>query len=271
MPLRLLGGLHFLVLADSASWDDPVEQHAEFLRSFVREQTVQTNEVQRSWVLLPCFPARRRSRSRPTSSTSSSSGRAAGLNLVWDGYRYAYAAGRLGPLPVPRSRCGRGAPPVPGTLLRGHAAHLAPRRDRSGADRRRTADGARLLESFVWPVRQRAARAARRGDRRRAARTRRDGRCAATSRELPDVSRRAGGRADARVRDGGARYVSGRDARRSAARRSTRASLPVAFVTAGRPRDGDGVGHAHRALPAGGEREFVGHADFHGAWLEYTL
>ena len=55
MPLRLLGGLHFLVLADEASWDDPTGEHADFLREFVRTQSVQTNEVQRSWVLLPCF------------------------------------------------------------------------------------------------------------------------------------------------------------------------------------------------------------------------
>src|SRR5204863_550429 len=54
-PLRLLGGLHYLVLAGDASWDDPLEPHAEFLQGFVRTQAVQTNEVQRSWVLLPCF------------------------------------------------------------------------------------------------------------------------------------------------------------------------------------------------------------------------
>jgi hypothetical protein len=52
-PLRLLGGLHYLVLAGEATWDDAVELHADFLRDFMRTQTVQTNEVQRSWVLLP--------------------------------------------------------------------------------------------------------------------------------------------------------------------------------------------------------------------------
>jgi hypothetical protein len=38
MPLRLLGGLHYLVLGDEASWDDPLDAHREFLSEFVREQ-----------------------------------------------------------------------------------------------------------------------------------------------------------------------------------------------------------------------------------------
>src|SRR5687767_9515128 len=52
-PLRLLAGLHFLVLGGRAQWDDPLEQHRGFLSDFVATQGVQTNEVQRSWVLLP--------------------------------------------------------------------------------------------------------------------------------------------------------------------------------------------------------------------------
>src|SRR6266511_3630738 len=43
------------VLAGVASWDDPLEEHGDFLRAFVRDRFVQTNEVQRAWVLLPCF------------------------------------------------------------------------------------------------------------------------------------------------------------------------------------------------------------------------
>src|SRR4026208_2425632 len=49
-PPRLVGRLHCLVLGDEASWDDPLSEHAEFLREFVVTQGVQTNEVQRSWV-----------------------------------------------------------------------------------------------------------------------------------------------------------------------------------------------------------------------------
>ncbi len=55
MPLRLLGGLHYLVLGGEASWDDPLDAHREFLSEFVREQGVQTNEFQRAWVLTPLF------------------------------------------------------------------------------------------------------------------------------------------------------------------------------------------------------------------------
>ena len=96
-PLRLLGGLHFLVLAGDASWDDPVETHAEFLREFVREQSVQTNEVQRSWMLLPCF-LRAAQLLAVSEFDVVELGPSAGLNLAWDGYRYAYAAGEWGPV-----------------------------------------------------------------------------------------------------------------------------------------------------------------------------
>ena len=54
-PLRLLGGLHYLVLGGQARWDDPLAEHREFLSEFVATQGVQTNEVQRSWALLPLF------------------------------------------------------------------------------------------------------------------------------------------------------------------------------------------------------------------------
>jgi hypothetical protein len=51
----------------------------------------------------------------------------------------------------------------------------------------------------------------------------------------------------------------------------SRATAPLALVTAGRPRNGgDGWGMRIARYP-GGEREFIGHADFHGAWLDYTL
>src|SRR5215203_7095523 len=58
VPLLVLAGLHYLVLGGNASWDavdDALEEHADFLRRFVAEQPVQTNEVQRCWVLLPPF------------------------------------------------------------------------------------------------------------------------------------------------------------------------------------------------------------------------
>ena len=64
MPLRLFGGVHYLELAGiepyalSGEWDDfrsALEARGDFLARFVREQAVQTNEVQRCFALLPAF------------------------------------------------------------------------------------------------------------------------------------------------------------------------------------------------------------------------
>ena len=54
-PLRLLGGLHALVLSGRARWDDldAALAHPELPRLAAR--SIQTNEVRRSWTLLPCF------------------------------------------------------------------------------------------------------------------------------------------------------------------------------------------------------------------------
>jgi hypothetical protein len=49
------------------------------------------------------------------------------------------------------------------------------------------------------------------------------------------------------------------------------ARTPLVFVTAGKPRgDSQGWGMRLETYP-GGEREFVGHGDFHGAWIDYAL
>ena len=94
-PLRLIGGLHYLVLGGEASWDDPLSEHAEFLREFVATQGVQTNEVQRSWVLVPLL-LRVAQRMGAETFDLVELGPSAGLNLVWDRYRYRYEAGEWG-------------------------------------------------------------------------------------------------------------------------------------------------------------------------------
>ena len=94
-PLRLLGGLHYLVLGGRADWDDPLEQHRGFLSDFVATQGVQTNEVQRSWVLLPLL-LRVAERMSADTFDLVELGPSAGLNLVWDRYGYRYRAGEWG-------------------------------------------------------------------------------------------------------------------------------------------------------------------------------
>jgi hypothetical protein len=264
-PLRLLGGLHFLVLAGDASWDDPVETHAEFLRDFVREQSVQTNEVQRSWVLLPCF-LRAAQLLGVAELDVVELGPSAGLNLVWDGYGYSYDAGEWGPADAALRLTGEERSRVPAALL-----DFAPRvARRVGIDLApidvTTDDGARLLQCFVWAGQdkrleqlQRAIGVVRanppelvRGD---------------LARDLPNVLR---DRPTLVFETAAFPYVS--DETRAAVRGTlSRAAAPLAFVTAGKPRgDGPGWGMRLETYP-GGERQFVGHADFHGAWLDYAL
>jgi hypothetical protein len=265
MPLRLLGGLHFLVLGDEASWDDPIGKHADFLREFVRTQSVQTNEVQRSWVLLPCF-LRAGELLGADELDVVELGPSAGLNLVWDRYRYAYAEAEWGPEGSPLRLSGREEARVPATLLA-----LAPRVVRRvGIDRApvdvTTEEGARLLECFVWAGqeerRQRLAGAVEvvrasppqlvRGD---------------LADELPSV---LGDRPTLVFQTAVFPYLS--DETRAAVRAALEhAPAPVAFVTAGRPRGRDHGWGMRIELYPGAKREFVGHADFHGAWLDYSL
>jgi hypothetical protein len=71
-----------------------IHDHPEFVRSFVREHTIQTNVVQRCWALLPLFLTVARDAGRRIDLLEL--GCAAGLNLYWDRYGYAYAAGTWG-------------------------------------------------------------------------------------------------------------------------------------------------------------------------------
>jgi hypothetical protein len=150
--LRLLGGLHALVLSGRASWDDvdgAIDEHAGFLAQAVAERPVQTNEVQRCWVLLPCFLELAR-RSGHTRLDLVELGPSAGLNLMWDRYRYTYDAGEWGPEDATLTLRGEERRPVPAELL-----ELRPRIGRRvGIDLApvdvTTDEGALLLKSFVW-------------------------------------------------------------------------------------------------------------------------
>jgi hypothetical protein len=146
-PLRLLGALHYLVLAGDASWDDvggALDAHAGFLRRFTAEQDVQTNEVQRAWALLPAFLTV--ADGRPFDLLEL--GPSAGLNLVFDRYRYRYSTGTWGDAALELTGLDR-MPPPPSLLAR--PISVARRRgvDLNPIDAT-TEQGARLLQSFVW-------------------------------------------------------------------------------------------------------------------------
>jgi hypothetical protein len=151
-PLRLLGGMHYLALTERVDpWSDPIAFVAErqaWLREFVATQTVQTNEVQRAWPLLPVFLLLARQAAAPLEFVEL--GPSAGLNLIWDRYRYRYEAGDWGSRDAGLELAGREFAPVPGDLLaekivvvRRRGIDLAP--VDASSDR-----GARLLECFVW-------------------------------------------------------------------------------------------------------------------------
>lgn len=147
LPLRLLGGLHYLVLAGRASWDDvdaALTDHRDFLARFVADQDVQTNEVQRSWALLPALLSL--ADGRPFDLVEL--GPSAGLNLVWDRYAYRYSSGAWGDGPLVLAGDDRVAPPA---ALFDAEVRVARRR---GIDRHpidvTTDEGALLLQSFVW-------------------------------------------------------------------------------------------------------------------------
>lgn len=101
--LRLFGAVHHHVLTDvapaalSGDWDDfaaALDVHAGSLGRFVREQGVQTNETQRCVALVPAFLTLARETGLPLDLVEL--GPSAGLNLVFDGYRYRYAEGTFG-------------------------------------------------------------------------------------------------------------------------------------------------------------------------------
>jgi hypothetical protein len=270
-PLELLGGLHYLVLGGEASWDDPLEQHREFLTRFVAEQNVQTNEVLRSWILVPLF-LRIAQRTGAETLDLVDLGCSAGLNLVWDRYRHVYDAGEWGPDDAPLTLSSEERKPVPGDLL-----ELRPRvRGRIGIDRNpidvATDEGARLLKCFVW-----AGQDARL--------ERLDRAIEALRADPPELTR--GDMVDVlpdvlavRAKDGltvvfataSLGYLPDDGVAR------VRGSLDEAgksgglvFVNTGAGRTGEHHWGLRIVYYPGAEREFAGEADYHGAWLDWWL
>ncbi len=124
-----------------------IAEHRDWLARFVAEHGVQTNEPQRSWALLPAFLS---VAERPLELIEL--GPSAGLNLVWDRYRYAYAEGAWGPGDAALELRGEERRTrVPRELV----ARAVEVRRRRGIDLDpvdvTTEGGRRLLECFVWP------------------------------------------------------------------------------------------------------------------------
>jgi hypothetical protein len=278
VPLRLLGGVHYLSLAGEApgafeSWprfSAVLDEHREFLRRFVAERQVQTNEVQRSWVLLPCFLEIARKTGAETLDLIEL-GPSAGLNLVWDRYRYRYRAGAWGAPDAALELIGDERGPVPASLLR-----VAPRvRNRTGIDTNpldvSMDEDARLLMSFVW---------ADQGERLR----RLDQAVTALRGDPPQLVRgdfvellpgmlanRSSGGLTVVFQTGTLGYpTSEQRSRLYAGLEAAGVAEPLAFVSTGGPRQ-EGATHWGVTLQIwpGGERELVAEADYHGAWLDW--
>ena len=136
------------MLGGEASWEDvggAFTEQAAFIRRFTAEQDVQTNEVQRAWALLPAFLAL--ADDRPFDLLEL--GPSAGLNLVFDRYRYRYSVGAWGDSSLELHGDDR-TPPPRELLLR--PVSVARRRgiDLNPVDAT-TEQGGRLLRAFLWP------------------------------------------------------------------------------------------------------------------------
>jgi hypothetical protein len=270
----VVGALHYLVLEGRASWDDvgaALRGEARFVRHYVLEQGIQTNEVQRSWLFLPAFLELARRAGADTLDLIEL-GPSAGLNLAWDRFRYVYANGAWGGDDAPLELRGEERAPVPRAVLEARPVVQS----RVGVDLApidvTTDEGARTLKSFVWAdqtwrleLLDRAIEAVRadpprlvRGD---------------LVEELPGLL--AGRRLDGLtlvwqssvlgyVSDDGVRRVRDELAREGRARGS------LAYVYTGRPWEGEHTFYGLWAqLWPGDGPERLATGDFHGAWLDW--
>jgi hypothetical protein len=266
MPLRLLGGLHYLVLGGEASWDDvdgALDEHHAFLATWTAEQDVQTNEVQRSWALVPGFLTI--ADGRPLDLLEL--GPSGGLNLMWDRYSHRYSAGSWGNGDLELTGDDRMPPPAD---LFTRTVEVARRR---GVDLHpldvTTEHGARVLQAFVW-----ADQAERLERLRRAIEVvRRDppqlmqGDYVET---LPSLLRnRRPGTQLVVFQTASTMYLDRREADRlRAALHEAGREEPLVYLTTGRAPDDDGFSLEVERYPDG-RAQRLAVFDFHGAWLDW--
>ena len=256
--MQLLSGLHYLVLAERASWEDvgaALRDEAEFLRDWVATERVQTNEPRRCWWLVPCFLEVAR-RTGAAAFECVELGCSAGLNLLWDRYGYEYRAGTLAGSPVFGGE-ERGRPVPLGTLPRV--------RSRIGVDLAPpdlwTDEGVRLLKSFVW-----ADQARRLADLDAAIEVwRRDPPEIVVGdlvEELPALLARP--RENAVLLVWETAVLGYLPQERYEEARRLLAEAECVFVRTGQPQDGS---HDYYGLYV--DHDEVAHAEFHGAWIEW--
>jgi len=105
VPHRLMAAIQLLILRGVVSdyrhqpdswraFRGTLEIHREWISEFIRERTVQTNEPQRCFALLPVFLTIARISAKPLDLLEL--GTSGGLNLFWDQYQYCYREGRWG-------------------------------------------------------------------------------------------------------------------------------------------------------------------------------
>jgi hypothetical protein len=254
-------------------WRDPapvLEQRRDWLRRFVREQGIQTNEVRRSWVLLPCFLEIAR-RTGVETFDLIELGSSAGLNLVWDRFRYRYQNGSWGPEDAELVLSGEERRPVPARLL-----DLRPRvRQRRGIDMApldltRPGD-TMLLRSFVWADQverlERLDHAV--STLRTAPPTLEQGNMVERLPEL--LAERLPGALTVVFQTAVRGYVAQEDWRRMlAALDEAGHRFPLAFISTSRPApDEHSFWGLWLRLWPDGEKRLLAHAGFHGQWLEW--
>ncbi len=164
LPLRLFAALHYLAIDGRApalaqayagegevwaAFRETLERESEWIARFLREQGMQTNEVQRCFGLLPAFLLATRETGKALDLIEL--GPSAGFNLLWDRYSYHYGDEHWGSANAPIELTGELRSPLPGGLL-----SLVPVvRTRLGIDLNpidvTSEHGARLLRAFIWP------------------------------------------------------------------------------------------------------------------------
>ncbi len=288
LPLRLAGALHALVLAgadadlaaayppnrapDHALWSAvaaALRAHAPFVLDRL-DGPPQTNEPQRSAALAPGFLTVVAETGLPL--VISEIGASAGLNLLWDRFRYRFGAADWGDpaSPVRLAPDWRGPPPpLPPARVIARAGC-----DRAPIDPADPAAEARLL-SFVW------ADQAARLDRLRAA-------LALARAELPPVAREdAADWLEARLavpRPGAAHVVAHSivwqylpaasrariEAALSAAGARATREAPLAWLRLEPDGGAPGAAVTLTLWPGDGAPRRLARADFHGSWVDWA-